>query len=176
MRILALLCILFCAATAATAGEWTVGPAPSDDPNMRAAMVTNDTGDTLYIWSRRADERFQIFAELHPGASHDFGREMPRYRIDDGDEIDTERIRQDGEDLNALWGYIGPTSAIWLIWTSIQDEVLSGDRLHEWFGGSEIVIGWRTPAGDPQEARFTLIGAEAAILEATGTKRGGTAE
>jgi hypothetical protein len=175
MRIAAFLCSMIISTTAAAA-EWTVGPAPSDDPGMQAAMVTNDTGDTLYIWSRRADERFQIFAEVHPGAGHHFGTDMPRYRIDDGDEIDTERIRQDGEDLNALWGYIGPTSAIWLVWTSIQDEVLSGDRLHEWFGGSELIITWRTPAGDPQEARFTLTGAEAAILQATGTKLGGVAE
>jgi len=175
MRILALFCALLIAGPVA-ADEWTVGPAPSDDPSMRAAIVTNGTGDTLYIWSRRDADRFQIFVELHPGAGHVFGRDMPRYLIDDGDEIDTERIRQDGEELNALWGYIGPTSAIWLVWTSFQDEVLSGDRLHEWFTGKELAITWRTLDGEQQRAHFTLEGAQAAILEATGTKLGGVTE
>jgi hypothetical protein len=66
--------------------------------------------------------------------------------------------------------------SFWLVWTSIQDEVLSGDRLHEWFGAREIVITWHTPDDELQDARFTLQGAESAILEATGTKIGGTAE
>lgn len=176
MKILAFFCILLSAASAAAAEAWTVGPAPSDDPTMRAAMVTNDAGASLYIWSRHDGERFQIFAELHPGPAHKFGRAMPRYRVDAGDEIDTEKIRQDGEALNSLWGYIGPTSAIWLIWTSFQDEILSGDRLHEWFAGREVVISWRTPDGDIDSTRFSLDGAQAAILDASGARVGGTAE
>ena len=171
MRLIAFLCVWLwgCAAMAAP-GEWIVGPAPSDDPSMMAAIATNDTGDTLYIWSRRDAERFQIFVELHPGAGHVFGTEMPRYRIDGGEEIDTERIRQDGEQLNALWGYVGPSATSWLVWTSIQDEVLPGDRLYEWFTGRELTIAWRSTDGTIQDARFTLAGARDAILGATGVK------
>ena len=171
MRVIAFLFVWLCGCAAAAApGEWIVGPAPADDPNMKAAIVTNDTGDTLYIWSRQDAERFQVFVELHPGAGHVFGTEMPRYRIDQGEEIDTEGIRQDGERLNALWGYVGPSATSWLVWTSIQDEVLPGDRLYEWFTGHELVIAWRSTDGTIQEARFTLAGARGAILEATGVK------
>jgi hypothetical protein len=170
MRIIAFLCVWLWGCAAIAADGWVVGPAPSDEPDFPAALVTNATGDTLYIWSRRDAERFQIFVELHPGTGHRFGTEMPRYSIDGGEEIDTERIRQDGEQLNALWGYVGPTATSWLVWTSIQDEVLPGDRLYDWFNGSEVVISWRTAEGTFQEARFTLAGARAAILEATGVK------
>jgi hypothetical protein len=149
---------------------WTVGPAPSDDPGMLAATIDNDAGARLYVWSRRDAERFQVFIELHPGKEHMFGSEMPRYRIDNGEEIDTEQIRQDGERVNALWGYVAPTATSWLIWTSILDEVLPGDRLYDWFTGSEVAISWRAPDGTSQETRFTLAGARAAILEATGVK------
>src|SRR5262245_38901033 len=51
-------------ASSALAADWTVGPAPSDDPSMTAAIVRNEDGHVLFLWGREADSRYQVFAEL----------------------------------------------------------------------------------------------------------------
>jgi hypothetical protein len=147
-----------------------VGPAPSDDPAMRAATATNETGDKLLVWARQGDGRYQIFIELHPGVGRAFGTTMPRYRIDGGVEIDTDAIRREGDKLSALWGYVSPSAALWLAWTSFQDEVLTGDPFHQWLAGREAVVTWIGAGDTAYAARFSLDGARAAILEATGVK------
>jgi hypothetical protein len=154
----------------ARAAEWAVGPAPSDDPELMAATVMNDEGHTLFLWARYIDSRYQVFAELHLGRGASFGTTMPSYRIDGGETVDTDAIRQEGDTVNAVWGHVGQTAAFWLLWTSIQNAVLPGDRLHQWFDGREIEISYKIPDGSTHSTRFTLSGAKAAILQATGLK------
>jgi hypothetical protein len=154
----------------ARAAEWAVGPAPSDDPELMAATVMNDDGHALFLWARHIDSRYQVFAELHLGRGAAFGTTMPSYRIDGGDVVDTDAIRQEGDAVGAVWGHVGQAAAFWLAWTSIQDVVLPGDQLHRWFEGQEIEISYKAADGSAQSTRFTLSGAKAAILQATGLK------
>lgn len=163
----ATLCLI---ALPALAEDWHVGPAPSDDPDMRAATIRNDDGAVLYLWSLHTGGRFQVFAEIHLAKDQSFGDQMPVYRIDDGAEIDTNEIRHEGDDVGAVWGYVGNTAAFWLVWTSIQDKVLMSDRLHEWFTGRELVIDYTDAAGTAQTSRFALSGSKPAILAATDLK------
>jgi hypothetical protein len=162
--------ILSLMTVSARAAEWTVGPAPSDDPELMAATVTNDDGHLLFLWARHIDSRYQAFAELHLGRGASFGTTMPTYRIDGGDVVDTDAIRQEGDTVGAVWGHVGATAAFWLVWTSIQDAVLPGDQLHRWFDGQEIEISYKADDGATRSTRFTLSGAKAAILQATSLK------
>ena len=169
MRLLPiLLAALLLVASPALAADWIVGPAPSDDPSMMAATVTNDDGHALYLWSRHIDSRYQLFAELHLGRGETFGDTMPTYRIDGGDLVDTDVVRQQGESLGALWGHVGGDTAFWLAWTSIQQTILPSDRFAQWLTGKEIEFSYESPDGTGKTTRFTLAGAAAAVRGATG--------
>lgn len=152
----------------ALAAEWSVGPAPSDDPAMTAASVPNEDGHLLLLWSREVDQRYQVFAELHLGHGETFGSVMPAYRIDGGDTIDTETVRQQGEELGALWGHVGSDAAFWMVWTSIQRTILPSDAFAAWFTGREIDVTYTTADGAEKTTRFSLAGAEEAVRRATG--------
>jgi len=166
MRLLLLALLLI--ASPAFAAEWTVGPAPSDDASMKAATVMNEDGHALYLWSREIDHRYQLFVELHLGHAKAFGDKMPTYRIDDGEPIDTDVIRQEGDALGALWGHVGGDTAFWLAWTSIQKTILPSDKFAQWLSGKEIEFTYKGSDGDTLSTRFSLSGAAAAVRSATG--------
>ncbi|HUL08891.1 MAG TPA: hypothetical protein VLV76_21355 [Candidatus Acidoferrum sp.] len=167
MRLLALFLLLVFAAPA-LAADWTVGPAPSDDPAMKAAVVMNEQGHALFLWSRQVDQRYQLFAELHLGRGEAFGEKMPTYRIDGGEPVDTDVVRQRGDALGALWGHVGGDTAFWLAWTSIQQVILPSDDFAHWLGGREIEFSYQAPDGTAKTTSFSLAGAAAAIRGATG--------
>jgi hypothetical protein len=166
MRILILLLCLL--ATPVAAADWTTGPAPSDDPTMLAATVVNGDGHALYLWSRHSDGRYQVFAELHLGRGEAFEGAPPTYRIDGGKTIDTKDIRDQGEELGALWAHVGKDAAFWLVWTSIQNSILPSDALHDWFAGKEIEITYQAADGSSKKTAFSLVGSAAALHGATG--------
>ena len=152
----------------ASAADWTVGPAPSDDPAMMAATVMNADGHALFLWGREGDHRFQLFAELHLGRGEKFDETMPTYRIDGGDVVDTEVVRQQGEELGALWGHVGEDTAFWLAWTSVQNAILPSDAFARWLAGHEIEFSYRAADGTEKVTRFSLAGAAVAVRGATG--------
>ena len=166
MRLLALVFSLL--ASPAIADDWTVGPAPSDDPAMKAATVMNADGDALFLWSREGDHRYQLFVEFHLGRGQAFAEKMPTYRIDGGEAVDTDVVRQEGEALGALWGHVGGDTAFWLAWTSIQDSILPSDSFARWLTGKEIEISYQAPDGTGNTARFSLGGIADAVHGATG--------
>jgi hypothetical protein len=165
MRLLALALLL---ASSAVAADWTVGPAPSDDPAMAAATVMNEDGHTLFLWSRKADDRYQLFVEFRLGRGEAFGERMPTYRIDDGESVDTEVVRQEGEAFGSLWGNVAGDTAFWLAWTSIQDTILATDKFAAWLTGAEIAITYEGADGASRTTRFSLSGVAAAVHGATG--------
>ena len=166
MRILILLLMLL--ASPAFAADWTVGPAPSDDPTMTAAIVRNNDGHVLFLWSREADGRYQVFAEMHLGRGETFGTAMPRYRINGGETVKTDTVRQQGEELGALWGNVGKDAAFWMVWTSIQRVILPSDTFAAWLTGKEIEITYTVADGTDKTTRFPLAGAADAVRAATG--------
>jgi hypothetical protein len=168
MRIFTIIAIAFLLAAPAAAADWTVGPAPSDDPSMLAATVGNEDGHVLYLWARHADGRYQVFAELHLGRGEAFAGTPPTYRIDDGKTIDTKDIRDQGEELGALWAHVGKDAAFWLVWTSIQTTILPSDVLHDWFAGKEIQITYQAADGTSKTTTFPLAGSAAAVHDAAG--------
>lgn len=168
MRLLAIALVLFLLASPISAADWTVGPAPSDDPAMAAATVMNEDGHTLFLWSRRADDRYQLFVEFHLGLGETFGEKMPTYRVDGGDIVDTEIIRQQGEAFGSLWGHVAGDTAFWLAWTSIQNTILPSDRFAQWLAGGEIELTYEDPEGTSKTTRFPLGGVAAAVHGATG--------
>jgi hypothetical protein len=167
MRVWPLLLMLLLA-WPARADDWSLGTAPSDDAALPAAVVRNADGDMLFLWGREAGDRYQLFAELHLGGGRTFGTVMPRYRIDGGETVETETVRQEGEALGALWGHVGTTAAFWLAWTSITDAILPSDQLADWFTGKEIEIAYTAADGTDRITRFPLAGAAAAVRAATG--------
>jgi hypothetical protein len=152
----------------ALAAEWSVGPAPSDDPAMTAASVANEDGHLLFLWSREVDQRYQVFAELHLGHAETFGSRMPAYRIDGGEIVDTETVRQQGEDLGALWGHVSGQAAFWMVWTSIHKSILPSDAFAAWFTGKEIDVIYTAADGTEKTTRFSLAGTADAVRGATG--------
>lgn len=159
--------VLLLLAAPVRAGDWSVGPAPSDDPAMAAATVLNDDGHALFLWSRAFDERHQLFAELHLGRGEKFAGDMPSYRIDGGATVDADAIRQEGESLGALFGHVGEDTAFWLAWTSIQATILPSDAVAAWFRGRELEIEYRAADGTLKATRFSLAGCAEAVEQAT---------
>jgi hypothetical protein len=168
MRLFALVLVPFLLASPTLAADWIVGPAPSDDPAMTAATVMNEDGHTLFLWSREADHRYQLFVELHLGRGETFGEKMPTYRIDGGEAVDTEVVRQEGEAFGSLWGHVAGDTAFWLAWTSIQNAILPSDRFAQWLQGKEIEVTYEGADGTSRTTRFPLAGAAVALHGATG--------
>jgi hypothetical protein len=152
----------------AFAADWSVGPAPSDDPSMTAATVRNKDGHVLFLWGREADGRYQVFAELHLRRGESFGTAMPRYRINGGETVETDTVRQQGEELGALWGHVGREVAFWMVWTSIQKAILPSDTFAAWLTGRQIEITYMAADGTDKTTRFSLTGAADAVSTATG--------
>ncbi|MGH6929466.1 MAG: hypothetical protein ACREEV_14200, partial [Dongiaceae bacterium] len=150
------------------AADWSVGPATSDDPTMTAATVRNEDGHVLFLWGREADGRYQVFAELHLRGGESFGAAMPRYRINGGETVETDTVRQQGEELGALWGHVGRDAAFWMVWTSIQNAILPSDAFAAWLTGKEIEITYTAADGTDKTTRFSLAGAADAVRDATG--------
>lgn len=147
---------------------WRLGPAPSDNPELMAASVSNDEGHTIYFWTLVGDTAHQVFCELHLAEGQRFGAAMPVYRIDDRAAVDTGAIREAGEARNALWGHVGESAAFWLISTlPVQDAVVDA-ALAPWLDGREVVVTYRGADGAEQTTRFTLAGSDAAIRNAIG--------
>lgn len=158
-------------ATLARAGasEWTVGPAPSDFPDLEAAQVSNEAGDLLYVWAKHRDDLFQVFAEVHL-ARDVFSGDMPIYSIDSGEPIDTEEIRREGETRSALTGHTRENISIWLVWASPEDLIRADEPLHDWLTGKELTLRYEAIDGDIETVRFPLAGADRAIPEAAGVR------
>ena len=154
--------------SAALAADWSVAPAPSDDPTMTAATVRNEDGHVLLLWGREADGRYQVFAELHLGRGESFGTAMPRYRINGGETVETDTVRQQGEELGALWGNVSKDAAFWMVWTSIQKAILPSDAFASWLTGKEIEIAYTAGDGTDKTTRFSLGGVADAVRTATG--------
>jgi hypothetical protein len=151
------------------ASEWTVGPAPSDFPDLEAAQVTNEAGDLLYVWAKHRDDLFQVFAEVHL-ARDVFAGTMPTYTIDGGAVVDTEAIRREGETRSALTGHTRENISIWLVWASPEDVIKEDEPLHEWLTGKELALRYESFDGEVETVRFPLDGAQAAIPDAAGVK------
>jgi hypothetical protein len=166
---LALAAILM-AGPAAAAPSWTVGPAPSDFPELEAASALSAGGDQLFVWANHRDDRFQIFAEVHLAPPRAFGDTLPTYRIDDGAPIDVEQIRQEGEARSALTAHVRDNISFWLVWSSPIGVIAKDAPLHEWLTGKVLTLRYTSAAGVTGTVEFPLDGAAAAIPEATGVE------
>lgn len=160
-----LLCLLW---RPVFADGWTVGPAPGGDSQGKAAMTTNADGETLFIWAKHLEDRSLVFAEMHLGEGDEFAGRMPSYRIDSGEPIDTELVRREGEKQGSLWGFVAGRACFWLLWSSNQETVDSGDHLAKWMVGKTLRITYQDADGSQKIAEFGLDGARAAIEQATG--------
>lgn len=149
----------------ALAEDWAVLPAPSDFAELEAASVADGLGRRLYLWPNHGGGRFAIVAELHLAPGEEFAA-MPRYRIDGGDEVDTEAIRLAGEGESAMWGRAAGGVAFWRVWAGAEPVVAADDPFREWFTGESVRFAIATTAG-PVAADFPLSGAGLAILAAT---------
>ncbi len=163
----ALVLIYLALATQAKAEDWYVGPAPSAYADLMAASVSNGEGDRLYVWPNHSEDRFRVMAELHLADGAGIGG-MPRYRIDGGDEIDTETIRAEGERNNAMWGSAGGSVAFWLLWSGASATVTADEPLSAWLTGREIEITYKAANGIEYVTVFPLAGAASAILGVAG--------
>jgi len=166
---LAVLLALFTAPAAAA--DWTIGPAPSDYPDLFAATVIGEGGHRLFLWAKHVDGRYQVFAELHLADGAAFADAMPTYRIDGGTEVDTDAIRRAGEAEGALWGFVGDAVAVWLLWSSDAGVTRRGDSLWPWLTGREAQVSFAAADGPRRTVAFPLDGSSEAILAAAGLRR-----
>jgi len=153
---------------AASEQGWTVAPAPSDHPDLRAATVANADGHRLYVWELIDEESSQIYCEMHLAKGLRFADAMPTYSIDGGAPVDTADIRDAGEAQNALWGHVGESVAFWLLSPPRGSAGGADDPLAPWLGGREVEISFHTADGHEQTTRFSLDGSAEAIRNATG--------
>lgn len=148
----------------AAAEGWTVGPAPSDHPDLMAATVVNEDGHTLYLWELIDEDRRQIYCEMHLAEGMRFGDGMPVYRIDSGAPVDTADIRDAGDARDALWAHVGESVAFWLVWSDRAGDA----EILPWLRGREVEISFHTADGSKRTTRFSLAGSAEAIRKATG--------
>jgi hypothetical protein len=169
-RLLAAFALFSLLALPAAAAEWAVRPAPAEDGGLPAAAITNADGHTLYLWPRNGPNIYQIFAEIHLGGASGFADAMPRYRIDDGDVVDTDLVRQAGEKESALWGHVGDKVAFWRAWSSDEAVIRTTDPFHAWLTGKTLHVTYKAADGATNTTSFPLDGLNEAVAAATGVK------
>ncbi|WP_119458347.1 hypothetical protein [Rhodospirillaceae bacterium SYSU D60014] len=170
MQLLAGFTLSILLALPAMASEWTVTQAPADDVALRAAKITNEDGNTLYLWPRHSDDTYQIIAEVHLGDGSGFAGAMPSYRIDGGETIDTDVVRRAGESKGALWGHVGGKVAFWKAWSSDDDVIKPTDPFNAWLAGETLRFTYHAASGGTNTTAFPLHGLDAAVSEATGVR------
>jgi hypothetical protein len=160
---------ILCLSTApGRAGDWSIAPAPSGDGASKAAVTTDPDGHKLYIWAKHLTDRSVVFAELHLEDGNEFAGRMPVYRIDDGQPIDTELVRREGEKQGSLWGFVAGKACFWLIWSSNQQTVEADDHLAKWMNGKVLKVHYLALDGSQKDIEFSLDGSRSAIEQATG--------
>jgi hypothetical protein len=151
----------------AMADDWKVDLAPGSDSRAKAAMTTNADGHRLFIWAKHLADRSLIFAEIQLKDGVEFAGRMPIYAIDDGKAVNTEYIRREGEKQGSLWGFVAGRDCFWLIWASNAASVDPADHLAQWMGGKRLMVSYLAAEGGSKETEFSLLGARAAIEQAT---------
>jgi len=164
--IAALALLLMVAAAPAAAEDWFVARAPSDTPDLLAASTVNADGHRLYVWPFQDRERRLVMIELHLADGLALAA-MPRYRIDDGAEVNTDIIRQEGERANAMWGNASGGVAFWKAWSGSEPLVPESHPFRQWYTGDNVAFTLPLADGSERTTVFPLTGAAAAILAAT---------
>ncbi len=132
----------------------------------QAASTASAEGHRLYIWSKHLQDRSLIFAELHLENGEEFAGRMPVYSIDGGEAVDTELVRREGEKQGSLWGFVAGRACFWLIWSSNDQKVESGDHLAKWMTGRVLTIRYQAADGLQKEIAFGLGGDREPIEQA----------
>ncbi len=166
-RALAVLLALLSMARPAAADGWSLIASPSG--SGQAASTANAEGDRLYVWAKHLKDRSLVFAEVHL-ENEEFAGRMPVYRIDDGETVDAELIRREGEKQGSLWGFVAGRACFWLIWASDRATVDDKDHLARWMTGKRLALTFQAADGAQKETDFSLDGSRGPIERATDLK------
>jgi hypothetical protein len=92
---------------------------------------------------------------------------LPTYQVDDQHMPENE-WQLDHVQWGRTWGGMDATTAWWTLSAYPKKDWAAGKVLHRFFSGKEIAIIYRTADGASKTTRFTLQGAKAAVVSATG--------
>ena len=170
MRVVTLLLCLLISFPAA-ADEWSVGPAPGSTDGVPVAAIKNADGHLLILRGETVRDAYWLYAEFRPGGGESLARVMPTYQVDDQHAPENE-WQLDHVQWGRTWGGMDAATAWWTLSAYPKGEWQAGKILRDWFTGKEVAIIYRTADGASKTTRFTLQGAKAALVSATGWKIG----
>ncbi len=154
----------------AFADSWRVGAPPANASASSAALVTNDAGDTLYLWRQAPSQRYEIFAELHLGTGKAFSHRLPKYQIDQGKITRIDRIGGSTGTSVEGWASVSDRRAIWKLRDS-DDRILSeGEGLYSWISGDRIRFVYFDDVGREITTEFSLSGSSLSITKIAGVQ------
>jgi hypothetical protein len=151
----------------AAADEWSVGPAPGSNGSAPVASIRNADGHLLILRGEVVDNAYWLYAEFRLGGGGSLARVLPTYQVDDQHMPENE-WQLDHVQWGRTWGGMDATTACWTLSAYPKKDWAAGKVLHGFFTGTEIAIVYRTADGASKTTRFTLQGAKAAVVSATG--------
>ena len=159
----------FFAAVANVAAEtWAVSGAPRNASASKAAMISNDHGHVLYLWSSSQGEGVELFGELQLGPNATFSNKTPRYQIDQGMIVMLNRVPIQAFKSKEGWLRITDKMATWKLYDGTSRSVAKDEPFYSWLIGERIRFIYFDIDGNERTTEFSLEGASHSIARVTG--------
>lgn len=173
MKIIKTLLLLFCMlsmSSVALGATWTVGQSPSNASVDKAAKITNDRGDTLYLWLGTQNGSVELYGELQLGPEKTFSNKTPRYQIDQGMIIKLNRIPLEPFKSTEGWLRVTDKMATWKLYTGGDKRITQDEPFYNWLTGNRIRFIYFDINGMEKTTEFSLNGSSKAIAKVSGVK------
>ena len=138
------------------------------DEARRIARVENGAGFTLSVYRVGGEAVWATFRLPAEGLDVLAADHVPMYRVDKHEPVDLQVIFRLRDILPDMY-VAEPQWVNFQLWHGKEDELPSED-LEKWMTGERIVFRYFLFTGGYKETSFSLVGAAAAISEATGVR------
>ena len=170
IKVLLVFCCLAGMNSLAMAASWTVSQAPSNASVDKAAKVTNDSGDALYLWPGKEKNSVELYGELQLGADKTLSNKTPRYQIDQGMIIKLNRIPVAPFKSKDGWLRVTDKMATWKLYTGDDKVIAQDEPFYNWLTGNRIRFIYFDANGIEKTTEFSLNGLSKSIVKASGVK------
>lgn len=160
---------LFAVVASANADTWEVSKAPSNASVNKAAKVSNESGDVLYLWpGSQANGVVGLYGELQLAPGKTFSNESPRYQIDQGLIVKLNRIPLAPFKSKEGWLRITDKIATWKLSDAVKKIISKDEPLYSWLTGDRVRFIYFDVNGREKTTEFSLNGSSRAVASVAG--------
>ena len=160
--------VVYSVAMTCLAESWTITKAPNNAQAKKAAKISNDSGDILYLWRSFNEEGVHLYGELQLAGDKTFSNKTPRYQIDQGLLIKLNRIPLEPFKSKEGWLRITEKMATWKLYEATETELSEEEPFYHWLVGERLRFIYFDLNGIEKTIEFSLTDSTKSIASVTG--------